>query len=39
MDAYHIISLIYPDHGPVWFLLYMLGVIWFGLHISAKEYK
>jgi hypothetical protein len=37
MSAYYIESLIYPDKGPVWFLLFMLGVIALGIWKGMKE--
>jgi hypothetical protein len=37
MSAYYITSLIYPDAGPVWFLLCMLGVISLAIWVGIKE--
>ena len=37
MSAFHTLSLIYPDRGPVWFLLFMLGVIALGLWVGVRE--
>jgi hypothetical protein len=37
MKDYFIISLVYPDHGPVWFLFWMLCVIALAIWWGMKE--
>lgn len=37
MTAYHTISFIYPDHGPIYFLFWMLVVIAFAIWRGVKE--
>jgi hypothetical protein len=39
MEAFHTVVFHYPDTGPVKFLLYMLGVIAFGIWLGMKEDK
>jgi hypothetical protein len=39
MTAYHTISFVYPDTGPVRFLFWMLVVIAFAIWIGMKEDK
>jgi len=37
MRDFFVISLSYPDSGPVWFLLCMLGVINLAIWVGVKE--
>jgi hypothetical protein len=37
MTSYYITYLVYPDKSPVWFLLFMLGVIALGIWRGMKE--
>lgn len=39
MSAFYTTVLVYPNKGPVWFLLFILGVIALSIWIGMKEDK